>query len=582
MTEIDPLPIRPALREGESITGYLLRLLKYNFFGSSNNFIEDLEMTQSQLLNNDFSQKALTRLANYIKKDESFFLKLNNPLLNLIKKNQFVNKIVNYKPVKYCPECIRKYYYHHFEWYVFPLVMCIRHEVMLQESCPNCQCLIVIKSFIGGFCCSCGYPFAKTPALPIENKKLLNYQKALYQHFNGSPIHLGKECAFEDFIRLAYASFHLLSDGPDFVEVIKHPLTIFHNFLNRTRNSFNMAVAFANVIWMYTDFPNNFHRVLESFLQRNSKMHRYGRLKHLEVLFDDPAFKWVYDAYQIYFLEKLEIGEVRKDFSIFKREPSLLLHRKTLRREEVKGLTSLTYDRIQRLNLRSELLLGQTSKENRVQYHVSTASLQQYLEIGSQLLSNKEVAVLMGVHPSTIKKLIDSGVINTQNEGGASKVISRVEIEALLEKCLGSVISSLPEASRSFHEVLNKYSVNCFSAAQLIHFTIKGTLHPVRLVEAKKMSNNYYLENEIQLCLKEIKNEQVQQRGVSFKDLMKSLHIGEKRLWEILRQNNIIPDITLINRDGRKRYFFKENTINKIIDLVSLADERKLGKGSVT
>jgi len=129
-------------------------------------------------------------------------------------------------------------------------------------------------------------------------------------------------------------------------------------------------------------------------------------------------------------------------------------------------------------------------------------------------------------------------------------------------------VSLNSDNAMSFHEVLIKQSVNFLTVVHLIQFTLDGILNPIRISDERKLTNNFYYEVEVDICVKKIKEKMSIERGITFQEIMKVLHVGEKRLWRVLKSNGIEPDFTLTMKNGRKRYYFKKQTTEIISELL--------------
>lgn len=98
---------------------------------------------------------------------------------------------------------------------------------------------------------------------------------------------------------------------------------------------------------------------------------------------------------------------------------------------------------------------------------------------------------------------------------------------------------------------------------------MSGHLKPSRISSGGNLADNYYSESELKTCLELIKSKRQEDVGFFFQDVMKKLKIGEKRLWKIINEQGIAADFTLHMKDGRKRYYFKEDTISRIQQCIS-------------
>ncbi|WNR43051.1 hypothetical protein [Paenibacillus roseipurpureus] len=150
------------------------------------------------------------------------------------------------------------------------------------------------------------------------------------------------------------------------------------------------------------------------------------------------------------------------------------------------------------------------------------------------------------------------------------------EVKNLMERCSGQIVIELPPNFIKFHDVLIKFSTCSLTIVDIISFTLSGQLKPLRILPTGTLADNYYEENEIKTCLELVKRNKQVEKGFYFQDVMKKLKIGEKRLWRLIKENDIAANYTLHMKDGRKRYYFKEDTISKIQHCLSKGNEIKI------
>ncbi|MEK3864582.1 TniQ family protein [Paenibacillus sp. FSL H7-0716] len=562
------LPIRPIHFADESISGYFFRLLRLNGFHSPIPLLSLLKITNSQAKNNFFTVDSKVLLAKLINKDEQFFYTGKNQLSTLLDKKKYYTSLFLLNRIKYCPLCIKESYYHRELWISLLISVCPHHAVVLQDDCPNCKSKISMKSFFNGFCDKCFFAYINTSPQNQESKLFNKYQMQLSNILQDKGELNASNCNLVDYIELMLRSYHIISGGLDHLGTSVSSINSFYNRSNTKKDSRLIALTFANAMWMYDEFPKNYYEILDEFIVRNSKKELYEKLKRYEVIFNNESYNLIKETYQEFFLNKLNNGVVRKDFSVFKKNPELLLNRKFLRREEVKNLTRMTYGKISNLSNNNEIHLNQTSNGERKGYFVESNSLHVFLVKESLMITKKEAALLVGLHSSTINKLIEAKLLDVHSNYSQSKIIDRTQLNELVNNCLGQRVPSKPDNVVSFHEVLIKQSVNFLKVVDLIQFTLDGILHPIRISDDRKLTNNFYIEEEIDICLKNIKEKLSTERGITFQDLMRVLHIGEKRLWKVLKSNGIEADFTLIMKDGRKRYYFKKQTTEIIFKLL--------------
>src|SRR5690606_17098456 len=60
-------------------------------------------------------------------------------------------------------------YYHRKIWSVYPVSVCVEHNNLLIDSCPQCNCPISMDSLMFGFCNTCYFHFEKTAAIKCSD-----------------------------------------------------------------------------------------------------------------------------------------------------------------------------------------------------------------------------------------------------------------------------------------------------------------------------------------------------------------------------------------------------------------------------
>lgn len=571
------LPIRPVILDKESISGFLYRLSKTNHFSSISWFNKFLNLSIYQSQNNDFNAESVSRLSYLINKEVEYFNLSNGFGLNLHLGLELYFKIIMRNKVKFCPICINENYYHRTIWSFIPFHLCEEHQIMLVDQCSECCNFISMAAFIERRCQSCSFKYEKTKPELVNNSLFVASQNQIINSFWDKEYPVIRNCNFNQFFQLAFHSFHLLIDARDFILMTTNKLSFYHNRANGEKRGGQLANALANVYWMYTDFPKHFYIVLDEFTFNNKGTKRYDRLRAFENIFNDNNFIWVQEAYNSYFIDQIDKGHVRKDFSVFKKNPLLLSRRKKVRREEVRQSTGIAYEKLHELNDFKELNIEIELTNGQQRYLVESSTLEGYLSNRQSQISKKEVGLILGVTPDSVQKIVDAGYLTPIQVGKSPTNVYRIqEVQQLLINCRGKIALELTPTLVKFHDVLIKYSVNSLTIVHIIDFTLSGKLTAYRIVQNGNLADNYYDLNELKYCLDMLKKKRQNEKGSFFSDVMKTLKIGEKRLWKILKEQSIQADYILYMKDGRKRYYFKEETIQMIRECISKSTENKV------
>ncbi|WNR43003.1 TniQ family protein [Paenibacillus roseipurpureus] len=570
------LLIRPFILSDESISGFLYRVSKMNRYRFSYLY-NYMHLSIYEAHNNEFNQESLQMLEALVDSENGFINERNGYNLKSFLGADLYTKIIMKNKVKYCPVCIKDNYYHRTSWCLTPFHVCIVHNVMLVDQCPQCRQMISLSAFMNRKCGECSLNFKKIEPEMKDNVLLLlesqkQIQNALWEkdritieNFNFN---------FKNFFQLAYCSFHLLIGGIDYTEMSTENLSFFHNQSEGVKSGLKLAIGIANVYWMYLDFPNNFYRVLNDFLKRNPGSQRYERLSAFQKILEELECYKIAEAYNAYFLKQIDDGNVRKDFSVFKRYPNLLEHRGRVRREEVRQKTGIAYEKLHELNDYNELNIETKYTNGQQRYLVEKSKLDSYLCSKQTLISKKEVGLIIEIIPDSVQKIVDAGYLTAMRVANSPNAMYQIEeVNKLVEDCLGVIVEDISASMISFHHVLSKYAKHSFTILEIIAFTLSGQLKPYRVSESRTLADNYYNDAQLKVCMGIIKKRKQEENGFSFNDVMKSLKVGEKRLWKVLREQGIEADYTLIWKDGRKRYYFKEETILRIKAYISKSTE---------
>ncbi|NOU91882.1 hypothetical protein GC093_01330 [Paenibacillus sp. LMG 31456] len=558
------LLIRPFIVSDESISGFLYRASKMNRYRFSYLY-NYLHLSIYEAQNNEFNQEALQMFAALVDRENGFINERNGYNLKSFLGAELYTKIIMKNKVKYCPICIQEKYYHRTAWCFTPFHLCIVHNVMLVDQCPQCRQMISLSAFMNRECEKCFFNFEIIQPNVFDNLIFLESQTHIQNAFWEKDRIVIANCNFKKFFRLAYCSFHLLIGGIDYTAMSAENLSFFHNQFEGVKSGLKLAIGLANVYWMYLDFPNSFYMVLNDFLKRNVGSQRYERLSAFGIILEELEFYMIAEAYNAYFINQIDDGNVRKDFSVFKRYPNLLEHRGRVRREEVRQTTGIAYEKLHELNDYNELHIETKYTNGQQRYLVEKSKLDSYLSTKQNLISKKEVGLIFGIIPNSVQKIVDAGYLTPMRLANSPKVLYLIqEVNKLIEDCLGVVVEEISPSMVKFHHVLSKYAKHSFTILEIISFTLSGQLMPYRLNESRTLVENYYDEEQLKDCMELIKKRKQEENGICFNDVMKTLKVGEKKLWKVLKEEGIKADFTLIWKDGRKRYYFKEETISRI------------------
>jgi hypothetical protein len=557
----------PSLEDEESLASYLYRVSAINNYHSISIIASEIKASISKINNNTFTSSQLTTISNLtgICTDKLQFHSAYHYERSIGKK--LTNKLVIKNRIKYCPICIRERWIHKLLWNILQLNICIKHKLLLIERCIECNSLISLTSFMGGVCDKCGFIFLHVNLRDSVNQdSILKPQIFLYHQLSGqgetsSPLNL----TIHDFLELANFSYYLLEGLPSYLGD-SNKVSCFHNKKKGDRSSFNQSHAFNNVYWMYEEFPHNFYQVLDDFIKQKKPSIMYEQKGQFERISELDSLSEVFEAYQKYWLDKINLGLIRRDFSLFKKDPALLEQRKYLRKDEIRITVGTSYEKLNQLNNLKEINLVTSQKGNKTNYMVDKISYQNSVEENKKFITKKEAALMLGIQKDSVPKLIASGILKTyRKESSRFELISHSEVECLLDDCRGKLRKLDEMKGLKLHDALITYSVNGLSIVKIIQYAREGLLNPVNETSSGPLSDNIYRVDELVNCINLLKREQQKERGYYLQDVIALLKIGEKKAWRWIKEGKLVPDQVITLKDGSERYLFNKQSIDTML-----------------
>jgi hypothetical protein len=558
---------RPAPKMNESCASYIYRLTNANFLPSLSYIAYELSATVPKLKNSELNQNQVGLLANLTRQNPK---SLERMTLNHWSKefDSYSDKIVIKNKVKFCPACIQEENNHQVQWLFYPLNICLKHSIKLTDQCDACGEKIFLESLMEGFCLNCQHKFNKSNCVHIDNKTIF-YHSQLYlgdRLFGTQPdgdwfIQL----SLRDYIELAFCSLSLIQSIPSYVDPSK-TIKAFHNKRDTVKDSSNIADAFADVYWMYQDFPKCFFKVLDDFQLHKQFQLRYMQKAQFELLFENKQFNHLKRSYEQYWIEQLDQGKVRRDLSVFRKNPSLLDKSLHVGIEEVRGAYGLSPQTVHRLSAKQPIFHSKTVKGGYTRYLIPKENLVKAAQEHRSYITKGEVAQILGIQKDSVPKLINAGIIKCYKTAYADNDLhSFQEIQHLLDRCRGKYVYKELQGI-PFHDALIKYSINGITIVKVIEYTHRKILNPISPIREGSLEDNYYSLSDLEECMHHLKEERKAAKGYTLTEVMKIIKIGEKKMWRIVNEGALVPDHIDIMKDGRKRYFFQKEKVQQYIN----------------
>ena len=182
------LPRTPAYCDGESPSGYLLRLAEANGYPNIGWILEEIHWHPDHRIRRgwDFTQLQLV-LGNLRLLPERFGYSRGER--TSLASAQLLgwplhNGDLNIRSGRVCPECVREFGYMRAIWELRVVSVCVRHQRRLVDTCPSCGNVLSIRR-PGLLACRCGFDLSYCARQPASDGSLALaelMERALHRH----------------------------------------------------------------------------------------------------------------------------------------------------------------------------------------------------------------------------------------------------------------------------------------------------------------------------------------------------------------------------------------------------------------
>ncbi|QUL57049.1 TniQ family protein [Paenibacillus tritici] len=555
----------PKYIEGESLASYTYRLSKENRYSGITNLAKNLNCHSSQINKNEFNHSMIRKLSQLSDNPIENLESGSANTIRLMLSETLYNHMIQRHRIKYCPICILKgELRHRWYWSLYPYTVCLEHSVLLIDRCSFCQSYIGIKDFMYGKCSRCNFSYKKAATQRIDQSSIMyltqnDLTERLFQSTNSI---IFPELSIRQYLSLAYHSFYLIEGMNSFLDNTT-PIHAFIQKKSREQSLENAITVYSNIFWMYSDFPSHYYHVLQAF-QNQKNRHSYERKANYEEILKYPEFNVIKEAYEAYWIKQLNEGKIRKDFSVFKSNQSLLEKRYFIAREEIKGLHGFGYKKISRLADNSIIFLNDKITGSR-KYYVEKESFEHALKISKQYITRREAANFLGIRKDSIPPLIKEKLLNEYKTPFSNVTqLLRSEVTGLMKRCRGEQKEPKPQ-NIFFHQALIKYSVVGLTIVKIIKLISEDQLEPYLKFNSDNLAGLFFEQHQLEHCISEIKKEKTVIEGYYMNDVINMLHIGEKAMKEFMSKRILLPEKVVVLKDGRERYMFNKVFIDQFI-----------------
>ena len=382
---------------GESLNGYLLRLVEENFLGS----VTTLLRPTGVRFKAQYAQRELQVIADYHGLEVQRLQRLASfPTLHgSLVTGAFMRKAA----IAVCPECLGQEGYIRQAWHHELFTACPTHQVLLIEQCPECDAPAQLNRGAVSRC-RCGYALSETRGRPADVANL--YISSLLLALPSAP------CVLSG-----------LSDEQSVPADIDKFLLFLANLTLPTPQRKNAAISFQRALEinqacfaLAEDLPNRFHAFVQNKVQAANRLkssrfvHNLGPwYKELNATFTSAAYSSVRATVCSVMLEQADAPINRKMKYI---AAELLGLKKTFTASEAARLLGSSPDRIVSL-VKTGQLSGEIMSGAAVEFCVvDRSAVEAQQQAAKGFVAGKELLSMLNITRRVRERLLASGVLN--------------------------------------------------------------------------------------------------------------------------------------------------------------------------
>ncbi|MFJ7979155.1 TniQ family protein [Lysinibacillus xylanilyticus] len=547
----------------ESVVSIVYRSAKANYYQSPNVFKNALGMSMNMLNANNFTIENCREFALLIGSNECELYFRSTHFYSSIDILQLLRT-----RIKYCPYCIREILHHQWQWSFTPITICLTHKKSLIDKCHCCSSYISINSLFKGNCPKCGSQFEDAKSNDINtNSYQYKSQRDLFKRLKGQEVSLLQDFSMDEYIKLAKKVLFLFEDQNSF---IAPHCEIIHSFTRKGKENYysndNLQLALANVYWMFSNFPNNFYKVLDGFEQIHYSI-RKRRMSQFKQGIKGEKMLFIKEALEHYFNLQIESGNTSKNISVYNQGAAMRKSERFLTKKEVRKEYGVGIKQLERM-VDDTLITPKIIKRGKaVQYLFNKNDLLLMKEMISQekskLINIQQASSRLGISVKSIHTLINEGLLMVTTvpwaKGG---FVSKKDVVQLL---VGNNVIYGSEISNeliNYSRLLDKFATSGVSVTKIFVYIKEGKLRPRTNTQNPKLPDYYFHIKEIQQLLTDLKTQNQKHFGYNFNDVQEILKIGSKTLHKLIDLQLLIPSKKIITGNGRKFYWFPKETID--------------------
>jgi hypothetical protein len=399
---------------------------------------------------------------------------------------------------QYCPQCLKTAAYHHLIWTPASAAICLEHHCLLVRQCPQCQKRISIQEIVSQRCRVCQADLSKAETISVEGDELgIQSQQLVQACLAGADVaelsgmgSLPTRHPAVLYHFLQNLSRRLLICWKDWPALpapldglVNHIAAPIHNWLALTAEGmfYLQRAAFACA----TNCPHSLFRFLDAFSGNYSPIQtpvsRDQRLKLIRHDWFQPTWKTPdFEFAQQYFVDYLLACDLPLLGFLAMRlqNTEWFIERSGLWSEErTARALGLSIQSLRRMALKNCLWSHSTSAVPLFE-RSKILLLQQRWQSGWSLF---ETSQWLGLHPSTVRKSVDAGLLTAINESEfvpPDLVLDRYSVEEFFHQVVCQLIPYLKshQALISLEKAANILSTLGIDQVDLLRGVLLGIL----------------------------------------------------------------------------------------------------------
>lgn len=514
----------------ESLWGFLLRLCEINGYRRLRWLTKLVGYSKSRTVANNNSLRILSQLSGISAEQLRTFsyaeVRKVREIRRLIHYCRFGTTLIrrhwlDLKKARVCPQCLAESAHIRAIWDVKFVSACAKHGLAILEQCPHCKRSLSWSRNTIAFC-NCGLDLRLAKTAPVHGPELVLNQLIYGAAKQDTPtITNSYGLPMDSLVPLG------LSDLLNFLTIAGSIAHIGNGQQDPTARILSLSDAkelVTNAAECITDWPKNFHTILQSLHEQRRSVKTFSLSKELTNLtrwklsrvIRKSKFEFLRDALTDYFYQNWDGSQARTSFLV----PSVRrVQTQYLTRHDVTQMFGSHPHTVNRL-FRDGILEGNATWRGHNKVHLITRTSATALqELLSRHTSTERAAMTLGVTERTLWLLQKCGLLQSRTNPVHSHtwLFAKQEIEMLLSSLDAQVRQPNPESRCvrvAFRDALRRTRI---PIGNFIRYIQNGLIRPIAVDNKRIGLQKFLFKRDDLMELKKTVNTKSSGRGWSGK-----------------------------------------------------------------